>query len=67
MASVKKRSADRKISLGGDTHNKECLPTKQNILHRIENMWKHQDVDGVKVIAKGINDDESKEQNVTNS
>ena len=57
MASVKKRSTDRKISFGGDTHNKECLPTKQNILHRVENMREHHDVDGVKVIAKGINDD----------
>ena len=67
MSSIKNRFADRKNSLSGDAHNQEGFKAEKNILKRIEEVGKYDDVETSTDILSIVQKHETKKHDITAS
>ena len=67
VTSVEKRLADCQVSFCGDAHDQEGLPTEEDVLHWVQEVREHEEVESISKVYRKVNKDEAEKHDVTSS
>ena len=67
VTSVEKRLANCQISFCGDAHDQECLPTEEDVLHWVQEVWEDDGVEWIQYFRSEVDENETEEHDVTSS